>query len=141
MHPEQNSSQRVTTVKGSRTRHRVYAIAAGFVLATGAGGVAVAGGLPFSDSDPSGGMCARTLSAEADLSQPIGTFDPANPAKACADSWQQMWDDTPKPAGFVACYHPGADAGGSVIYPAAKGTTAATACALIGSKPIKGSAA
>ena len=140
MHPEQNSSPRSATINRSRTRRRAFAIAAGFVLATGVGGVAVAGGLPFSDSDPSGGMCARTLSAEADLSQPGGKFDPADPAKACADSWQQMWNDTPKPAGFVACYHPGADAGGSVIYPAAKDTTTATACASIGSKPIKATA-
>ncbi|WIM95185.1 hypothetical protein ACTOB_007259 [Actinoplanes oblitus] len=119
----------------------MFAVAAGFVLAAGAGGVAVANGLPFSDSDPSGGMCARTLSAEADLSQPVGEFDPANPAKACADSWQQMWPDTPKPAGFVACHHPGATAGGSVIYPAAKDADPATACASIGSKPITGTAA
>lgn len=115
---------------------RLIAIATGALLASGAGGVAVAGGLPFSDGDPSGGMCARTLSAEADLSQPAGTFDPANPAKACADSWQQMWADTPKPTGFVACYHPGATAGGSVIYPASRNVDAATACASIGTRPI-----
>ncbi|MEV4281675.1 hypothetical protein [Actinoplanes xinjiangensis] len=140
MFPEHNSPSRFV-VKGTRTRRRALAVAAGFLLAAGAGGVAIAGGLPFSDSDPSGGMCARTLSAEADLSQPIVKFDPASPAKACADSWQQMWNDTPEPASFVACYHPGATAGGSVIYPAAKDIDAATACVSIGSKPIKGSAA
>jgi hypothetical protein len=141
MHPEQSSSPHSVTVRGSRTRRRAFAVAAGFVLAAGVGGVAVASGLPFSDSDPSGGMCARTLSAEADLSQPVGEFDPANPAKACADGWQQMWDGTPEPASFVACYHPGATAGGSVIYPAGKGADAATACASIGSKPISGASA
>jgi hypothetical protein len=121
----------------ARRRHvRLVAIAAGALLAAGAGGVAVATGLPFSDGDPSGGMCARTLSADADLSRPTGTFDPADPAKACADSWRQMWGDTPQPASFVACYHPGATAGGSVIYPVGEDIDVATACTSIGSKPI-----
>ncbi|WP_127503615.1 hypothetical protein [Actinoplanes solisilvae] len=121
----------------AKRRNRIFAIVAGAVLATGAGGVAVANGLPFSDGDPSGGMCARTLSADADLSQPNEKFDPADPAKACAESWTVMFGDgTPRPASFVACRHPGEDAGGSVIYPAERFADAAAACASIGSRPI-----
>ncbi|WP_127503617.1 hypothetical protein [Actinoplanes solisilvae] len=119
------------------TKRRVLAVVGGLVLAGGVGGVAMAGGLPFSDGDPSGGMCARTLSADADLSEPAGDFNPADPAKACADGWTVMWGDAgPKPAKFVACEHPGAGAGGSVVYPAAAGADAKTACASIGAVPI-----
>ncbi|AEV86489.1 hypothetical protein ACWT_5472 [Actinoplanes sp. SE50] len=121
-----------------RHRRRALTIGAALLLAVGAGGgVAVATGVPFSPGDTSGGMCARTLSAQADLSPPKGAFDPGDPAKACADSWHQMWGDgTPKPARFVACRHPGKDAGGSVVYPAGRFADATSACASIGAEPI-----
>ncbi|AEV86491.1 hypothetical protein ACWT_5474 [Actinoplanes sp. SE50] len=138
MNPEPNSAR--PKHPHSRHRRRMFAVVAGIAVAVGVGGgVAMASGVPFAKSDTSGGMCARTLSAQADLSEPTGGFDPKHPSRACAQGWHQMWGDgTPVPARFVACYHPGANAGGSVIYPADRFADAAAACASIGSTAIPG---
>ncbi|MDX3071139.1 hypothetical protein ACIP98_13470 [Streptomyces sp. NPDC088354] len=101
-------------------------------------------------------MCARTLAVEADLSEPpaegMKDFDPRDPARSCAATWHRMWQGTPQPTRFAACYHPlarpdhGAAAGsvgrprlgGPVVYPADGYPTDQAACAAIGSKPVAG---
>lgn len=104
--------------------------------------------------------CARTLSAEADLTDlPLKArkgFDSQNAARYCAASWDHLWQDmephSAKPTRFAACYHPNAQPerggssdsagrealGGPVIYPADGYPTDTAACAAIGSKPVVG---
>jgi hypothetical protein len=128
-----------------RRRRLVLVAGAGVVVALGLTG-AVVGRLPFvpGPGDSQGGMCARTLSAHADLSQlPAGErFDPHDPAAACARHWDAMWGGhgTPRPQRFAACYHPTSDGrkdGGAVVFPADGYPDPAAACAAIGFLPIE----
>jgi hypothetical protein len=128
-------------------------VTAGALVAVLAGGgaMATAGGLPW-DEPGRVAMCARTLSAEADLAEVAtdGEFDPRAPGKACVRQWTRMWGTfEPVPRSFTACFHPGANVpdgngghrsdphapGGPVIYPA-DGLGPAEACARIGARPV-----
>jgi hypothetical protein len=147
---------------GSRKRRRLVLVGAvTAALLGGAGATAVATLGPW-DEHGRNVMCARTLSAEADLSQlPLKTeFDPRAAARSCAAAWDRMWNQsapgaervTPKPTRFATCYHPNAQPdhgessdtdgrdllGGPVIYPADGHPTEEAACAAIGSRPVVG---
>jgi hypothetical protein len=132
-----------------RPSRAVVAGGALFALLVGGGAVAAAGGMPWGDKGQ-GLMCARTLSAQADLSElpPKATkdFDARHPGTGCAAGWKSMWQglqSTPVPTSFAACYHPNAQGdatdpgsggrGGPVIYPA-EGLSPAAACARIGAE-------
>jgi hypothetical protein len=144
---------------GSRKRRRLVLVGAATVaLFAGASATSVATLGPWGEKGRDL-MCARTLSAEADLSQPPLKirFDPQNATRSCAAAWQQMWGESavgtephsPRPSRFVACYHPNAQPdhgessdtsglGGPVVYPADGHPTKEAACAAIGSKPVVG---
>ncbi|WNM34712.1 hypothetical protein RKE30_32255 [Streptomyces sp. Li-HN-5-11] len=147
---------------GSGKRRRLVLVgAATAALLAGATATAVATLGPW-EEDGRNVMCARTLSADADLSQlPLKTkFDPRAAARSCAAAWQRMWGesaagtgpDTPRPTRFVACYLPHAQPdhgessdtdgqgalGAPVIYPADGRPTEKAACAAIGSRPVAG---
>ncbi|MFF3563686.1 hypothetical protein ACFYXS_26920 [Streptomyces sp. NPDC002574] len=141
---------------GSRSRRRLLLVA-GVAAAVFAGvSTAAVATLGPWGKDGDRVMCAHTLAAEADLSEPptevMKDFDPQDPARSCAAGWNQMWQGTPQPARFTACYHPlarpdrGAAAdsarrprlGGPVIYPADGYATDRAACAAIGSQPVVG---
>ncbi|MFF7211840.1 hypothetical protein ACFZAU_15120 [Streptomyces sp. NPDC008238] len=101
-------------------------------------------------------MCAHTLTAGADLSEPpvevTKDFDVQDATRTCAATWLQMWQGTPQPARFAACYLPNAQTdrgvssgsdgrarfGAPVVYPADGFPTDEAACASIGSKPVVG---
>lgn len=131
--------------RGRRRRVRLALLAGAGVVTVGLTGAGLAGQLPFVPGPLAGqgGMCARTLSAEADLSQlPEGErFDPRNPAAACSTYWDRMWDDgTPRPKSFAACYHRTSDGnpkGGAVVFPADGYPSAEAACTAIGFISIK----
>ncbi|KND41837.1 hypothetical protein [Streptomyces stelliscabiei] len=147
---------------GLRRRRRLVLVgAATAALLAGATATAVATLGPW-DEKGRNVMCARTLSAEADLSQlPLKTkFDPRDAARSCAAAWKRMWGEsaagtgpgTAKPTRLVACYHPNAQPdngessdtgapgalGAPVIYPADGHPTDEAACAAIGSRPVVG---
>ena len=128
-----------------RRRRRRLALLVGAGVVLGLTGAGLAGQLPFVPvpGATQGGMCARTLSAQADLSTlPAGQrFDPHDPAAACARNWDAMWggDGTPRPQRFAACYHRASDGrakGGAVVFPADGYPDAAAACAAIGFIPV-----
>lgn len=146
-------------VRSGKRRRLVLVGAATFALLGGATATAVATLGPWGE----GGrdvMCARTLSAEADLSQLPSKvrFDPRDAARSCAAGWDRMWNRpadgpgpvTPRPTRFAACYQPDAQPdhgdysdtqgalGAPVIYPADGYPTPKAACAAIGSRPVAG---
>jgi hypothetical protein len=122
----------------ARPRHRRTALigvtAAGIVGATGL--AAAAGLLPFAgDGNSKGyGMCASTLSATADMSEPTVKFDPADPGAACAAGWEEMNTGQPQPHSFAACFLPKGN--GPVVFPADGYASAAEACAAIKARPV-----
>ncbi len=145
---------------GSGRRRRLVLIGGAVaVLLGGATTAAVATLGPWGD-DGRNVMCARTLSAEADLSDlPLKVrkeFDPHQAARSCAASWDHLWQGVEpgasRPVRFAACYYPKAQPdrgapsdsagreslGGPVIYPADGYPTETAACAAIGSKPVVG---
>ena len=145
---------------GSGRRRRLLLVGgAAAALLGGVTTAAVATLGPWGD-DGRNVMCARTLSAEADLSDlPLKVrkgFDPHDAARSCAASWDHLWQGMEprpsQPTRFAACYHPNAqpDRGGSsgsparealggpVIYPADGYPTETAACAAIGSEPVVG---
>ena len=145
---------------GSGRRRRLLLVGgAAAVLLGGATTAAVATLGPWGD-DGRNVMCARTLSAEADLSDlPLKVrkgFDPHDAARSCAAAWDHLWQGMEprpvQPARFAACYYPNAQPdhgrssdstgrqalGGPVIYPADGYPTETAACAAIGSKPVVG---
>ncbi len=126
------------------SRERLAVLAGAGAVTLGLAGAGLAGQLPFVPGPQSGrgGVCARTLSAEADLSTlPHGErFDPHDPAAACAANWYRMWgDETPKPGRFAACYHRRSDGGlrgAAVVFPAEGYADPVAACNAIGFLPI-----
>ena len=157
------TEQPPATAGSGRRRHMFLVGAVTAALLGGATTAAVATFGPW-DEDGRNVMCARTLSAEADLSQlplkAMKDFDPQDAARSCAAAWDRMWNrpaqgtvpQTPKPARFAACYFPKAqpdsgessatdgheELGGPVIYPADGYPTKRAACAAIGSRPVAG---
>lgn len=138
----------------SRRRRRLFLVGGvAAVLFGGATTAAVATLGPWGE-DGNRFMCARTLTVEADLSEPPSEvtkdFDPHDPTRSCAAGWGQMWQGRPQPARFAACYLPipqpdrGTSSGSTrhggfgapVVYPADGYPTDQAACAAIGSKPV-----
>ncbi|MFD3456716.1 hypothetical protein ACFWVC_31640 [Streptomyces sp. NPDC058691] len=140
----------------ARSRRRLFLVAG--VAAALFGGVSTAAVATLGPWGEDGNrvMCARTLAAEADLSELPSEakkdFDPQDAARSCATAWNRMWQGSPQPARFAACYHPiagpdhgessGTDGrarlGGPVVYPADGYPTDEAACAAIDSRPVVG---
>ncbi|MEU1623431.1 hypothetical protein ABZ479_39850 [Streptomyces sp. NPDC005722] len=137
---------------GRPARRRRLFVVAGITAALCAGGITAAAVVTSGAraEDGNRAMCAHTLTAGADLSEPpvevTKDFDVQDATRTCAATWLQMWQGTPQPARFAACYLPNAQAdrgvssgsGAPVVYPADGFPTDEAACASIGSKPVVG---
>ncbi|MFJ4844922.1 MULTISPECIES: hypothetical protein [unclassified Streptomyces] len=141
------AAEEPSPARGPRSRRRLFLVAGVAAALLGGASTAAVATLGPWGQDGTRVMCARTLTAEADLSEPPPgfekDFDPHDPTRTCAAAWGTMWQGRPQPARFAACWFPisppapgGRVRGAPVVYPADGYPTDRAACAAIGSTPV-----